>query len=216
MPVAMMLERETFGPVLRAARERQGISLEELADVTKVGIELWRDLEENDLSKWPGRVYARTYVRQYATHLGLDAEFISSEFCRLFPEHADRRAEGLLRNYAAIVQHQLDWEDEPSPNSRNQKRRSTDVPLDASFFVRRLDRILAVVVDLGVPVAITSSLTLLDLPFWVTIGVVIAAYHSIGVMLFGRTIGCWAGERGVRLLSTLRGSRHLISSRVEP
>ena len=62
----MRLEKETFGPVLRAARERRGVTLKQLAAETKLSVELWEALEENDLSRWPKRVFARSYVRDYA------------------------------------------------------------------------------------------------------------------------------------------------------
>ena len=66
------LEKETFGPVLRAARERRGVTLKQLALETKLSVELWEGLEENDLSRWPKRVFARSYVRDYALRVGLD------------------------------------------------------------------------------------------------------------------------------------------------
>src|SRR3972149_7305944 len=110
----MTLERETFGAVLRAERERRGLSLQELAARTKVRVELWSDLEENNFSRWPSRIYARAYVRDYASRVGLDADAIVNEFCRLFPEYGDRRADSLLRSHAGIVQHDLAWEDEPA------------------------------------------------------------------------------------------------------
>ena len=49
----MRLEKETFGPVLRASRERKGITLDQIAIETKLGVELWADLEDNNLSRWP-------------------------------------------------------------------------------------------------------------------------------------------------------------------
>ena len=47
------LEKETFGPVLRAARERKGVSLKQLAAETKLSSELWEALEDNNLGRWP-------------------------------------------------------------------------------------------------------------------------------------------------------------------
>ena len=38
------LEKETFGPVLRAARERKGVTLTQLAAETKLSAELWEAL----------------------------------------------------------------------------------------------------------------------------------------------------------------------------
>jgi len=54
------LEKATFGPVLRAARERKGVTLRQLAAETKISMELWTALEENNLARWPRQVFART------------------------------------------------------------------------------------------------------------------------------------------------------------
>jgi len=114
----MRLEKDTFGPVLRASRERRGITLRQMAAETKLGSDLWADLEDNNLSRWPRQIYARSYVRDYALRVGLDADDTVNEFCRLFPEWGDRRAERLLRRQAAIIDHDLDWEDLPAKGNR--------------------------------------------------------------------------------------------------
>src|SRR3954467_13654224 len=85
-----MSERETFGPRLRRERERRGISLETLADRTNVSVELWMGLESNDFSKWPGGLFARAFVRDYARVVGLDPGELIDDFCRLYPI-GDRR-----------------------------------------------------------------------------------------------------------------------------
>jgi len=57
-----MSEQEAFGPRLRRERERRGISLEHIAALTNVGIDLWIGLEKNDFSQWPGGLFARSFV----------------------------------------------------------------------------------------------------------------------------------------------------------
>jgi transcriptional regulator with XRE-family HTH domain len=106
-----MSERDTFGPRLRRERERRGISLETIASVTNVSIELWSALEQNDLSRWPKGVFARAFVRDYAKAVGLDANEIVDDFCRLFPL-ADRRAVPLIREQARLIGHEATVEDE--------------------------------------------------------------------------------------------------------
>lgn len=62
--------------VLREARERRGESLEEVAGVTGINPRYLEDLEGGDASfePYPGRVYGRFFLREYAEHLGLDPE----------------------------------------------------------------------------------------------------------------------------------------------
>src|SRR5262245_29482360 len=71
---AMSSERETFGPRLRRERERRGITLDAIATRTNVSIELWMGLEANDFSKWPGGLFARAFIRDYARIVGVDPD----------------------------------------------------------------------------------------------------------------------------------------------
>lgn len=213
---AMRLERATFGPVLRAARERRGISLHDLADVTKVSIDLWKDLEDNDFSRWPPRIYARTYIREYAQRVGLDPETVVNEFCRLFPEHGDRRVEGLLRAHAAIVQHQLDWQDEPlSPEQRNRRAADRAAAAGTGWLTRHAGRFLAVGIDLGLSVGISLLGLLFHFHFWPSLALSAVAYHAVGVFVSGRTIGAIASDWAIKTLRLRPIGRRLLSTRVE-
>ena len=62
--------------MLRDARERRGESLEHVAVVTGINLRYLEDLEGGDASfePYPGRVYGRFFLREYAEHLGLDPE----------------------------------------------------------------------------------------------------------------------------------------------
>src|SRR6516225_7302385 len=94
MTIAMS-EKDAFGPRLRRERERRGISLDHIAVITNVGVELWMGLERNDFSQWPGGLFARAFVRDYARAVGLDADEVVDDFCRLFSV-GDRRANSLI------------------------------------------------------------------------------------------------------------------------
>ena len=106
-----MSERDTFGPRLRSERERRGISLETIAVVTNVNIDLWQGLERNDYSRWPTGIFARAFVRDYAKALGLDADEVVDEFCRLFPI-GDRRAERVIQRRLKLIGHDPGYQDE--------------------------------------------------------------------------------------------------------
>jgi transcriptional regulator with XRE-family HTH domain len=106
-----MSERDTFGPRLRRERERRGISLETLATRTNVSVELWMGLENNDFSKWPGGLFARAFVRDYARVVGLEPSELVDDFCRLYPI-GDRRAAPKLRAHAELIGHDLRPDDD--------------------------------------------------------------------------------------------------------
>jgi transcriptional regulator with XRE-family HTH domain len=103
-----MTEQETFTTRLRRHRERNRITLADIARDTRVKVELLEALERNDLSAWPRGLYARAYVRAYSAAIGLDGDDTVNEFCRLFP-HGDRRAESVIREIADIVASQSEF-----------------------------------------------------------------------------------------------------------
>ena len=81
-----MSERNAFGPSLKAERDRRGITLQAIADSTKISISLLAALERNDMSRWPNGIFRRAFVREYVAALGLPPEPVVAEFVRLFPE----------------------------------------------------------------------------------------------------------------------------------
>jgi transcriptional regulator with XRE-family HTH domain len=207
------LEKETFGPVLRAARERKGVTLKQLAAETKLSVELWESLEENDFSRWPKRVFARSYVRDYAIRVGLDADEVVNEFCRLFPEWGDRRAERVIREKAAIIAHDLDWEDLPTPHQRRATdRAATQAP---GFLTRHRVRILGVALDLPAMLGLGLGGALLGFNYWVSTAVAAVAYSAITTAVLGRSLGLFAAEWILRALRAIPAQRRVVSSRTQ-
>jgi len=117
-----MSEREAFGPNLRRIRLQRGVSLQQLAETTKVSESLWAGLERNDFSRWPTGIYARSFVREYATAIGLDPETTVDDFCRWFPQ-GDRRVEETFREFSAIIAHPSTYQDEFEHAAEGDRRR---------------------------------------------------------------------------------------------
>ena len=115
-----MNPQETFVTRLRRHRQRNGISLDDIAVDTRVKRELLEALERNDLSEWPKGLYARAWIRAYASAVGLDPIDTVDEFCRLFPQ-GDRRAHSTIREIATIVAAPSEYRDEfQHPEDRRQ------------------------------------------------------------------------------------------------
>ena len=74
-----------FGTRLREARERKGVSLRTIADATKISVAVLEALERNDVSRLPGGIFSRAFVRSYALEVGLDPEATIQEFVAQFP-----------------------------------------------------------------------------------------------------------------------------------
>src|SRR5690348_2317201 len=77
---------EEFGPRLRQERERRKISLDSIAGTTKVSVALYEALERDDISRWPSGIFRRSFVRAYATAIGLDPDIVVREFLEKFPD----------------------------------------------------------------------------------------------------------------------------------
>jgi transcriptional regulator with XRE-family HTH domain len=83
-----MSDRPTpdFGARLKTAREARGVSLRRIANVTKISIPALEALERNDISKLPGGIFTRAFVRSYAAEVGLDPEETVHGFITSFPQ----------------------------------------------------------------------------------------------------------------------------------
>jgi cytoskeleton protein RodZ len=83
----VMAERVTadFGTRMKRAREERGISLRQIATSTKISVAALEALERNDISRLPGGIFSRAFVRSYALEIGLDPEQTVREFIAQFP-----------------------------------------------------------------------------------------------------------------------------------
>jgi cytoskeleton protein RodZ len=68
------------GTDLREARERLGLSLQDVAFTLRIRLPHLEALEEGHISLLPGNAYALAFVRTYANALGLDAEEMVRRF----------------------------------------------------------------------------------------------------------------------------------------
>lgn len=65
---------ETLGGLFRQTRERQRLSLEQIASRTRIQQHHLHALEEEDFASLPAKVFVKGFVRSYARALGLDEE----------------------------------------------------------------------------------------------------------------------------------------------
>ena len=74
-----------FGSRMRQAREQRGTSLRQIAEKTKISVSVLEALERNDISRLPGGIFSRAFVRSYAAEIGMDPEHTVREFIAQFP-----------------------------------------------------------------------------------------------------------------------------------
>jgi cytoskeletal protein RodZ len=71
-----------FGDFLRSARERRGLTIQQIAHETKIPRRLLESLEHGDLGAIPSGMYQRAEIRAYAKAVGLDQALALSELER--------------------------------------------------------------------------------------------------------------------------------------
>jgi transcriptional regulator with XRE-family HTH domain len=72
------------GATLQSAREGRGLSLDELANRTKINVRLLRALESNNLEALPNGIFMRGYLRAYAREVGLDPDALVESYVAQF------------------------------------------------------------------------------------------------------------------------------------
>ena len=64
----------SFGEKLKREREMRAITLEEIAEATKIGTRSLKALEDEHFDQLPGGIFNKGFVRAYAKFLGIDEE----------------------------------------------------------------------------------------------------------------------------------------------
>jgi transcriptional regulator with XRE-family HTH domain len=163
---SMTISPQAFGQRLRLARERLGISLQTIANSTKISRSLLADLERGDVSKWPLGIYRRAFIREYAAMIGLPPDEIVSEFVELFP-------------------------DEPRP-AAGPKRRHADLRLGLAadpnqVLLATLKRAVVAIVELSMVLGIGWLLArLTGAGFWTVSGAVALIYYPLAAVVTTR------------------------------
>ncbi|HEU4686939.1 MAG TPA: helix-turn-helix domain-containing protein [Vicinamibacterales bacterium] len=161
--------RHAFCAQLKAARERRGITLQQISERTKVSEGLFAGLERCDLSRWPTGVYRRAFFREYAALVGLPGESIVGEFVRLFPEDLENAPAEVLV---------------PGPLRLTLARP----------FWRHLSPMHAVAAGIDLLMVFAGATAIAQLAqvnLWVALGVMAVAYHTVGTSLRGCSLGTW-------------------------
>jgi transcriptional regulator with XRE-family HTH domain len=177
---------EEFGARLRRHREQRKIPLDAVAERTKIARSLLASLERGDLSHWPGGIFRRAFLREYAATIGLPAEAFVAECQRLFPEPVDgapaprptAAADALRLTYASDRRLAIGFDG----------RRLIEAAIDG-----------AVVLAIAIAVSAVTRLT-----WWPVLAATSLIYSALGTVMVGRTIGSWVLRRRPAPLRVLR------------
>ena len=71
------------GPLnLAMSRQNKGISLEQIAEATKISIRFLRAIEDEEFEKLPGGIFNTSYLRQYAAAIGFEESHLLAYYER--------------------------------------------------------------------------------------------------------------------------------------
>ncbi len=163
----MIAERRAFGDRLRRQRERQDVSLAQIAEATKVTASLFAGLERGDCSRWPGGVYNRAFVRGYATAVQLDPDEVTAEFVEYYEAPSPETTERTVAKGNAV------------PSARPPLR--ITLAVDPSERWRRAARSAALLLaDILAIAALTAGVVLsTGAPLWNALAITAVAYHVL-------------------------------------
>jgi len=119
---------DDFGGKLRQARERRGISLRQIAAITKISAAALEALERNDISKLPGGIFSRAFVRSYAVEVGLDPDATVAEFLSRFNQDVPPTAESVT---ASVPEAEIEFENRQRIAARFVKIALVAIPVAA-------------------------------------------------------------------------------------
>lgn len=74
-----------IGTHLREARQRQGVTLRQIADSTKLSTTTLQHIERNELDRLPGGIFTKGHLRAYAAEVGVNPQEVVNEYLAQFP-----------------------------------------------------------------------------------------------------------------------------------
>jgi cytoskeletal protein RodZ len=107
------MTNEDIGGRLRRAREHRGLSLGDVARVTKLSTNVLRAIEHNDFASLPAGMYRKAYLRSVAAEVGLNPHDIAAEYHALYEPAADPER---VADVAAAIPDR--WIEELTPSRR--------------------------------------------------------------------------------------------------
>ena len=162
------------------------MTLSSVADRTKIAPPLLAALERGDLTRLPGGLYRRAFVRAYAEAVGLDPDEVARDLVECCPDAApapavpDATAQpspaaALPASAAGGVRLRID----PAP----------DLCRGGPILSEARHRVGAIAADLGILGLISMGFWMAVGDVWMPLAVAMAVYYAGGILILGNTPG---------------------------
>ncbi|HEX7476251.1 MAG TPA: helix-turn-helix domain-containing protein [Polyangiales bacterium] len=83
------------GPLLRQVREAHRVSLRDVSQKTKIGLQYLKAIEDDDFAHLPAVVYVSGFLSEFAKSLKLDAQQVSRTYVRRYKRYLEDKDRGL-------------------------------------------------------------------------------------------------------------------------
>ena len=114
------------GAALRDARERRGLSLDQISRTTKISVKFLRSIENNQIDTLPELVFARGFLRAYALEVGVNPEETVRQYLRQF-ESASEVVETITSGTSDASREEIGKARSTSDGHETEDRRRTRV-----------------------------------------------------------------------------------------
>ncbi|MCO4754825.1 MAG: helix-turn-helix domain-containing protein, partial [Bacteriovoracaceae bacterium] len=98
------MENTTIGKLLKEVRKEKNISLDDVANKTKININILKALENEDVDSLPNKTYVKGFVKNYAKTVGLDSNVAIEAFENLYRGSQPEEEEATPEEAAAPAQ----------------------------------------------------------------------------------------------------------------
>lgn len=129
---------ESLGTIFKEIREKNGITLEEIENTTKIRTKYLKAIENDKFDEIPGKVYAKGFVKSYAKYLKIDQEPVIIEMIE----------EAFGENKAAITPDVVPIAPEipkrEEKHSLSEKRAKREQPIEDKPLNKKVSRIIGI------------------------------------------------------------------------
>ena len=87
------MSKKDPAPSFEQIRRRNGVSIEQIANQTKINTAFLRAIECEDFGKLPGGVFDTSYIRQYSAAIGLSADGLLERYAAHQAQKAEEDAQ---------------------------------------------------------------------------------------------------------------------------
>lgn len=82
-----------LGDILKNARLKKGMTLDDLQEITKIRTKYLKAIEDGDFGVMPALVYAKGFVKSYAEAVGIDPYELLNKYSYLFEDEKEKEEE---------------------------------------------------------------------------------------------------------------------------